>query len=494
MMKDIVIEEEMENKPLVGLESHRRLAVKAKDGLTKDMIHFWMKGDIKKARKDNLIEDHNLKDKYLEDRSAILTSFLAQKAVVVLSRPMKWLGSHADSLLNLTSANHGFSTLLINYAIGKLKKPKKEEQVSVIGHLDSRFELDRNIKLDEPKYFPALCAMASKIAYESPDFIQNVVENSWKMKMVGVGAQAFWNDYHGKNTTHAFMMEDRDRVIVAFRGTQVFDPDTWEMDVDISWFKFKGAGITHMGFMRALGLVETEDGIKGWPTTLQDETNPRAYYAIRDSLKILLVNNNKKFIVTGHSLGGALAVLFTAVLGFHAENELLDRLESVYTFGQPRVGNEKFGMFMEKITMRDDQTSKYIRFVYGSDIVPRLPPWGYSYKHFGTCVYFNSFYEAHIIKGEIEEDYFSIRSRFIGRGIAGWEMVRSILRFNVMNGRDNNKESILMTLIRASFPEAAAHAPSDYVNATRLASNLIFTIKFGLYGLGNNPGFKNIAN
>lgn len=189
-------------------------------------------------------------------------------------------------------------------------------------------------------------------------------------------------------------MDDKnDMIIVAFRGTETFDADAWSSDVDLSWYDIPGAGKIHGGFLKALGLYKSQ----GLPQNPDHEKPETAYYALRKLVKERLEQNpNAKFIVTGHSLGGALTVLFPAILALHEESWLLDRLEGIYTFGQPRVGDERFVEYMKSAMEKHD--FNYYRVVYSFDLVPRLPydDSTLMFKHFGTCIYYNSFYEGKV--------------------------------------------------------------------------------------------------
>ncbi|KAA8547099.1 hypothetical protein F0562_003528 [Nyssa sinensis] len=154
------------------------------------------------------------------------------------------------------------------------------------------------------------------------------------------------------------------------------------------------------------------------------------------------MNNRAKFILTGHSLGGALSVLFPAVLALHNEASILERLEAVYTFGQPRVGDKKLVEFMKEQFRK--YGISYYRFVYSHDIVPRLPYDNSTvmFKHFGTCLYYNSIYEGKIVPEEPYKNYFSLVSFIPKRLDALWELSRERKRdLRVLKILKQSKES-----------------------------------------------------
>ncbi|KAL5557001.1 hypothetical protein UlMin_039237 [Ulmus minor] len=444
-----------------------------------DLIHILFSSKIEERKFVDYSPEGAGEDINFRRRWMIFISILAQKFLLFTSTPMAWFGWCFEMFLNLVSCNRNLAFLLLNIFRGKVVKPDRTSEtfVSFIGNLDKRVELDSNIKPeDHPRYYAALAMMAAKASYENKANIETTVKG-WKMECLGT--YDFWNEYLEKASTQSFILRDKnddhDLIVVGFRGTEPFDAQDWCSDFDISWYELREVGKIHGGFMKALGLQKS----LGWPEELEkqdEERPPLAYYAIRKMLKELLAQNDKaKFILTGHSLGGALAILFPAVLVFHKETWLLERLEGVYTFGQPRVGNEKFGDFMGKELK--EHGVRYLRFVYGNDMVPRLPydDRDLMFKHFGTCVHFNRHYKGKIVEEEPNKNYFSPLGAIPMMINAICELIRS---FTITRKKGPQfKEGHFLRLFRIIglvIPGMPAHSPQDYVNSTRLAASDVY--------------------
>jgi hypothetical protein len=109
----------------------------------------------------------------------------------------------------------------------------------------------------------------------------------------------------------------------------------------------------------------------------------QAYLPIRDALfkavETLLRTKPRPVYVTGHSLGGALAVMATAELANHDDAQVRDSVAACYTFGCPKPGDRSFDQYV-KVPL--------YRITNGVDLVPAVPPIFSGYKHVGDTRYF----------------------------------------------------------------------------------------------------------
>lgn len=88
--------------------------------------------------------------------------------------------------------------------------------------------------------------------------------------------------------------------------------------------------------------------------------------------RLLSQFRDAKLIITGHSLGGAMAVLCALDM-----KEIFGNVDVLYAFGQPRVGNQKFADFIQA------QVPNYYRIVHNADTVPHVPQSILGFKHGG---------------------------------------------------------------------------------------------------------------
>jgi len=136
--------------------------------------------------------------------------------------------------------------------------------------------------------------------------------------------------------------------VLVFRGTD--DLDDWLVNLKVKSRKVDG-GYIHTGFYDA-------------------------YQTLRSKLRAALKDADPEHLwITGHSLGGALAVVCAHDLG----QAKID-VDGVVTFGQPMVAKKDLARFLSQRLSKH-----YARFVNNADIVPRIPP---PYSHFGSLVWF----------------------------------------------------------------------------------------------------------
>jgi len=171
-------------------------------------------------------------------------------------------------------------------------------------------------------------------------------------------------------------------LIVTFRGTE--EPEDWIVDADQVKVPFgfpdHSKGIPIMYIPLGEGKLEA--------TSVEVHRGFNGMFRIYNDLVALLhpaANNytnslnTRAVYVTGHSLGGANAALFSTMFAFH--NPLI-QIHTV-TFGAPRCGNKAFKIFAESLI-----NLNLFRFVNRDDVVPRVPFDGYN--HVGHLIWRNS--------------------------------------------------------------------------------------------------------
>ncbi len=156
--------------------------------------------------------------------------------------------------------------------------------------------------------------------------------------------------------TAGFVVEGSDLIIVVFRGTE--DDLDWMTNVNLSFVTLQGGTRVHTGFFQA-------------------------YWPIREIMfEFITTAIGKKprpVYLTGHSLGGALALMATAELANHDEATVRDSIAACYTFGCPRAGDGTFDQYVK---------APLYRITNGVDLVPAIPPALLGYRHVGDTRYF----------------------------------------------------------------------------------------------------------
>jgi hypothetical protein len=145
-----------------------------------------------------------------------------------------------------------------------------------------------------------------------------------------------------QSSTNGYWAEHKNFVLLAFRGTQ--EPTDLITDISVNLERFEHTAtdtLVHTGFKRGADAV--------WP-----HVESAGNYARKVE---------KPLLVTGHSLGGAIALLSAVRL---EKNDM--PVHTLWTFGAPKVGNNSF--FDSTRSVLQD---RWQRINHHSDPIPALP-------------------------------------------------------------------------------------------------------------------------
>ena len=195
--------------------------------------------------------------------------------------------------------------------------------------LDSSLPTLRAAYSDRTSWLMASLAKLSYLEFEASTQKQEQLEA--ELKVADFELVRTFNE----GSTQAFLARrDSDRMaVLVFRGTEATKFEDIKADLKAVTTRQADHKI-HTGFLCAFNDVRDE---------VVSEVNKLDGYAL---------------YVTGHSLGGALALIATRELDTRG-------LAACYTFGSPRVGSAEFGSPIK---------TPIYRVVNTADIVPRLPP------------------------------------------------------------------------------------------------------------------------
>jgi triacylglycerol lipase len=191
--------------------------------------------------------------------------------------------------------------------------------------------------------WPAAASLAelSEIAYEPPHLAEKGFQALGFDKVMPVV----------KGSMIGYVVSGENVSVVVFRGTDFEEVSDWLANLERSSIDTEH-GPVHKGFYNA-------------------------YQSMKQQVDAILAERDATHMwITGHSLGGALALMCAYDL-MQVEQR---KLNGVMTYGQPFVAHEEFAAHINSILVH-----RYARFVNGADLVARVPP---SHVPCGSLVWF----------------------------------------------------------------------------------------------------------
>jgi hypothetical protein len=194
----------------------------------------------------------------------------------------------------------------------------------------------------------------SLIAYADMNFIDQ--------QLAALKTAGYFIDLERGTEAEYLFARDANDLVVAFRGTEIDNfwgaLSDWLSNLNMSLDRDRLGSDIHRGFTKALDKIW-----QGLESRIQE---------------CLKGNSNLRVWLTGHSLGGAHAIL----TAYRARVTRAFEVHAVYTYGSPMLGDESFVNAYGQLGL-DQRT---YRFRNHNDIITRVPPFE-AYSHVGQLLY-----------------------------------------------------------------------------------------------------------
>ena len=217
----------------------------------------------------------------------------------------------------------------------------------VSANLPSSLAKPLSIKLDKPIngfswiQKSLIFAELSQLAYAQPEVVEVI------FKAAGLDQCVFIEN----DGAEAYVLGNQFDCLIICRGTQ---PTQWnDVKADANaWTVAVDVGRVNSGFHEEVNQL--------WPLLEQQ-----------------IQQNQRPLWFSGHSMGGAMAAVCAVRCKLSA---IPSNPYAIFSYGAPRVGNRPYTKVL---------SVKHYRWVNNNDIVPRIPPRWFGYRHMGQEIYLN---------------------------------------------------------------------------------------------------------
>ncbi|WP_437585904.1 lipase family protein [Sorangium sp. So ce1000] len=329
----------------------------------------------------------------------------------------------------------------------------------------------------------SIFGIASVWSYSDTDTVAKVMHKhagiTWNETVrLKVANPVFLTD----TTAYLVQSEDRKLCILCFPGAELENAIQWFMSANCRPEPFLSAGHVHGGFLRGVMMLATalksllqsarmgesicdavareravwSDCASDYPPCNEGDQRPPGPDSVLSQGELRQPSEEgpdvlKALYITGHSLGGALAVIMAALLlGDPQLADFREKLRGVYTYGQPMVGYQDFKDRFER-----DLGKLLFRHVYRNDSIPRLPA-----RTMGRFVHFGSLYTSEEGVGWVPSRGSTTQACTylcnMSKGVLSWLLQEMLF----------DRTIIHRLLLRNSYPD---HLPIHYLRTSEAA-------------------------